>query len=95
MLYNQLRVVLQVLALSVREAMAQAMASLQTGHVTAGMDAGVHGGHSTDGEPWQVYAVALHSSCFTTVLQEASQYQAKEEFSTLVEKVKLVRHVVM
>ena len=30
--------------------MEQAVASLQAGHVTAGIDSGLHGGHSTDGE---------------------------------------------
>ena len=38
-----------MLALSVREAMEQAVVCLQSGHVTAGMDIGMHGGHSTDG----------------------------------------------
>ena len=42
----------QVLALSVREAMEQTVASLRAGHVTAGMDIGIHGGHSTDGMCW-------------------------------------------
>ena len=38
-----------MLALSVREAMEQAIASLQAGHVTAGMDISMHGQRSTDG----------------------------------------------
>ena len=40
-----------MLALSVREAMEQAVSSLRAGHMTAGIDVGVHGGHSTDGKP--------------------------------------------
>jgi hypothetical protein len=60
----------KVLALSVREAMEQAVTSLQAGHVTAGMDISMHGRRSTD------------------VLPEASHYQAKEEFTTLSERVK-------
>lgn len=39
----------QVLALSVREALEQTLATLQAGHATTGMDTGLQGGHSTDG----------------------------------------------
>ena len=40
----------QVLALSVREALQQTLVSLRAGQSTTGMDVGLHGGHSTDGE---------------------------------------------
>ena len=40
---------MQVLALSVREAIEQTVLSLVSGHATSGMDVGVQGGHSTDG----------------------------------------------
>lgn len=41
---------LQVLALSVREALQQTLESLRSGKTTTGMDVGLQGGHSTDGE---------------------------------------------
>lgn len=62
----------KVLALSIREAMQQRVATLQAGHVTTGIDAGLRGGHSTD------------------VLQEASLYQAREEYTTLCDRMKLL-----
>ena len=40
----------QVLALSVREALEQTLATLHSGTATTGMDIGLQGGHSTDGE---------------------------------------------
>ena len=40
----------KVLALSVREALEQTMFSLQRGRSTTGIDRGLEGGHSTDGE---------------------------------------------
>ena len=51
-----------MLALSVREAMEQAVASLQAGHVTAGMDISMHGQRSTDGiRPMDLYTRACEA----------------------------------
>ena len=80
-----------MLALSVREAMEQAVSSLRAGHMTAGIDVGMHGGHSTDGKPNEqqyVFHYVFHT--VRVVLPEASQYQAREEYTTLNEKVKQV-----
>ena len=79
-----------MLALSVREAMEQAVASLRTGHVTVGMDVGMHGGHSTDGKTVWLYIKSPCKCSLCAVLPEASQYKAKEEFTTLGERIKQV-----
>ena len=71
--------------------MEQAVSSLRAGHMTAGIDVGVHGGHSTDGKPnEQQYMFHYVFHTLRVVLPEASQYQAREEYTTLNEKVKQV-----
>lgn len=74
--------------------MQQRVATLQAGHVTTGIDAGLRGGHSTDGESYITGPCSEYLQPWPfvhTVLQEASLYQAREEYTTLCDRMKLVR----
>ena len=75
-----------------REAMEQTAATLQAGRVATGMDTGLHGGHSTDGQCQLTKKSEsdLVAGVSRAVLQEASQYQAREEYTTLGERMKQV-----
>ena len=77
-----------------REALDQTLESLRSGRITTGIDVGLHGGHSTDGRS----PVAGGGRCgrswlssLSAVLAEASLYSAREECTTLKDKIQRVR----
>lgn len=81
----------KVLALSVREAIEHTMTSLVNGHVTSGMDVGLQGGHSTDGEYWVnlLYYNNIYNMLLLLVLQEASNFP-KNNYLTWRDQIQMV-----
>lgn len=49
-----------MLALSVREAFEQTISCLESGRATSGVDVGIQGGHSTDGNSIDFMQCALY-----------------------------------
>ena len=94
---SHIHVHIQVLALSVREALEQTMYCLQRGRATTGIDVGLQGGHSTDGMQETVQFVPhiiTHTNfLYLSVLPESSLNQSVgcNEYLTLKDKLEKVR----